>query len=184
VNVTHDADNGYIAWTGAPVVEMSMTGITGPGAWSAAPASPITIARQISVAQARFFRARTVAGDRASPTVEAVIQARPPFIAGNPDITAVNIGTVYAPCDGDGTVEVLAPTVADMPVGTTYTVHGVRTSGSGGGLDDTDSQSGLAIGDFPITLNIDLCPGDGVRVTITAYDGATPLDSDFVDFNA
>jgi hypothetical protein len=184
VNVTHDATNGYIAWEGKPIVEMSMTGITGPGAWSTAPASPITIARQISVAQGRFFRARSVSGDRVSPIVEAVIQARPPFIAANPDISAVNIGTVYAPCDGDGTVEVLAPTVANMPVGTTYLVHGVRTSGTGGGLDDEDSQGGLAIGDFPITLNIDLCPGDGVRVTITADDSGTELDSDFVDFTA
>lgn len=144
------------------------------GAFSAAPASPIVVTREpASGGQDRqyTFRSTGELGDVKTETVRVV--RRDVIVPGTPTITSVSLINGVFGCDGSGDFDV-DWSVADMPGGVTYRVvweilQGFLLGPTGGTINPATA---------PQNIVTDLCDAvdtPRARVTVTAFDGSTPI---------
>jgi hypothetical protein len=144
------------------------------GAFAAPPSFPIVVTRQPASGgadQFYTFRSTGELGDFRTETVRVV--RRDVIVPGTPVVTSVSLLNGVFNCDGSGSFEIHW-TVDSMPMGVTYKavweiVQGFFIGPTGGTIDPATT---------PETVNTDLCDTTDTptaRVTVTAYDGATPI---------
>lgn len=171
--VTHDDDNYYIAWSGGPIVQLS---VDGRNSFAAPPPSPITVERPAATGFTRFYLFVAESPEDGSRVEQLVVIERKPLTGtGSPTILGVSISSTYTPCDGGGDFD-LALSVADMPGTETY--DWTAKVFSGWAVTQTqDSDTGVAPGSFPVTPSLDLCSGARVLITVIARVGGVEIAS-------
>ena len=166
VNTTSTDAVVEIAWSGGltDTVTLSIDG----GAYAAPPASPIVVGRASydgGVDSVYNFLSVGLLGDQ--KTASVVVPRQLPFVSNPPVLTLTSI------VQDSSTEFTVSWTVANMPVGVTYTVDAVVFGGSGGGV-----VSGLTSTSYQYTGGSGLGPGTFVQATVTALSGASVVASD------